>query len=60
VRAWGRLSGGRPQPARQPGGKRRGEPHRQQAQAAVRADKQREQAEKNGNRTRRTFDRGGR
>jgi len=28
--------------------------------AAVRADKQREQAEKSGNRARRTFDRGGR
>ena len=32
----------------------------QQVQAAVRADKQREQAEKSGNRTRRIFDRGGR
>ena len=32
----------------------------EQVKAAVRADKQREQAEKSGNRTRRTFDRGGR
>ena len=41
-------------------GQRRGKARRQQVKAAVRADKQREQAEKSGNRTRRTFDRGGR
>ena len=49
----------RPQPDRQ-GNQRRGKARRQQVKAAVRADKQREQAEKSGNRTRRTFDRGGR
>ena len=42
------------------GGQYRGKARRQQVKAAVRADKQREQAEKSGNRTRRTFDRGGR
>ena len=59
VRALRLRFGGRPQPARQ-GNQRRGKARRQQVQSAVRADKQREQAEKSGNRTRRTFDRGGR
>ena len=59
VRALRLRFGGRPQPDRQ-GNQRRGKARRQQVKAAVRTDKQREQAEKSGNRTRRTFDRGGR
>lgn len=59
VRALRLRFGGRPQPDGQ-SGQYRGKARRQQVKAAVRADKQREQAEKSGNRTRRTFDRGGR
>lgn len=62
VRGGGRLRIRRRQlrPAGQQQKQRRGKARRQQVKAAVRADKQREQAEKSGNRTRRTFDRGGR